>query len=99
MHFLAPGTNSHARLSKYVHIGSPYKSSKQPNAKKSIPLPTQHTKGNSIFPHFFLPFLPLAEPPADTVEATLDALDGVAELFLLDLTDLTLSSALFCKIC
>jgi hypothetical protein len=51
------------------------------------------------FPYFFLPFLPLAEPPADAVDVTLDALDGVAELFLLDLTDLTLSSALFCGPC
>lgn len=59
---------------------------------------TQHV---SVFfplpPFYFLrPFLPLVEPPAlELVDATLDAREGAAELFLLDFTDLTLSSALF----
>ena len=41
--------------------------------------------------YFFLPFLPL-EPVLELLEATLEALDGAAELALLDLT---LSRALF----
>lgn len=47
-------------------------------------------------PYFFLPFLLLA-PPAEFVEATLDAREGAAELALLPFADLTLSSALFCR--
>ncbi len=51
----------------------------------------------SWLPYFLRPFLLFVEPAAfELVDATLDAREGAAELFLLDFTDLTLSSALFC---
>lgn len=46
-----------------------------------------------VFLYFFLPFLPLVLPVFEAFETTLDALEGAAELALLDFT---LSSALFC---
>lgn len=44
--------------------------------------------------YFFLPFFDLEAPP-ELVDATLEALDGAAELALLPFPDFTLSSALF----
>lgn len=95
MHVLAPCHKPPNQINQVLHDDFSYKPSKQPNAKSL--LPTNIMEPSFFSAHFFLPFLLLAEPPADAVDATLDALDGVAELFLLDLTDLTLSSALFYK--
>lgn len=50
---------------------------------------------STLYLFFVLPLLLLDEPPAlDAVDATLEALDGAAELALLDFT---LSRALFCS--
>ena len=53
---------------------------------------------NTVFPgctHFFFFDLLLDAEPGELFDATLDARDGEAELALLAVADLTLSSALF----
>ena len=51
------------------------------------------------FSHFFFPLALVFDAAAlDVFEATLDALDGDAEVALLPVADLTLSRALFCKV-
>ena len=84
-----------SQINKVLHDDFSYKPSKQPNAKSLSLYRSAYQSPLCFFAYFFLPFLPLVEPPAEVADATLEALDGVAELFLLDLTDLTLSSALF----
>jgi hypothetical protein len=84
-------------LQEYVHLPRTLKQAE----RQIYPLlnrdrPNLHCSPDTLAPYFFFPFLLLVEPPAlELVEATLEARDGMAELFLLDLTDLTWSSALF----
>ena len=60
---------------------------------KTLPPSSQPCNVRLQQAYFFFPFLLLA--PAEFVDVTLEARDGAAELALLPLADLTLSSALF----
>lgn len=95
MHVLAFVTNYRARLIKYCTMTSPINPQSATKRQSLFLYRSAYQSPLCFFAYFFLPFLLLVEPPAEVADATLEALDGVAELFLLDLTDLTLSSALF----